>query len=292
MQFKRLGILVIILSLALGIGLVIGCGDDDDDDNDDTGGGDDDDTGGGGSGKIDGYVRNFQDKVEVQGALVQLVDNETGQPLGDAFQATSPSGGHVSFSGIPEGVEYVGIKVSKEGNHDTYQYDFPVGAKEEEFLLVSRVTSGLVALTLELELDPTKGFAAGAVYYGDPTSEDPIGCTVVQMTPEPDDGIFYFTEDNLPDDSRNVLPTNAPENGASGTGVNPINGYWIGMNTPVGTAVDVTATVAVDRANDTTWEVETVNIPMTFADSVTIANIYFAPADYGANPQPAWCTAK
>lgn len=290
MQFKKFSIYAFILSLVLGLALGIGCGDDDDDNNDNSGGGDDDDDTGGGTGTIDGYVRNFQDKVEVQGAVVELVDNATGNPLGDAFKKTSPSDGHVSFTGIPAGVEYVGVKVSKDGSHDTYQYDFVVGATDEEFLLVSRVTSGLVALTLGITLDTTKGFAAGGIYWGDPTNENPVGCAVVTVDPEPVDGIYYFGPDDLPYIDRNVDPTNEPANASNTHGVNPLNGYWIGMTMEAGVSVSVTATSAVDPADDTTWITETAVIPMTFPDSVTISNVYFSTDDYSANPQAGWCT--
>lgn len=283
-NFRNLFFLfVVILSFSLVVSLA--CGDDDDDD---SGGGDDDDDGPSdwvpGSGSISAYVRDFGTKAEVQLATVELVDNETGQPLGSAWKAESASGGdsgYVEFNNVPDELDQVGVRVTKDGNHDTYQYYFDVGSVDEEFLLVSRDLSSLVAILLDLDLDPAAGFAAGAVYWGDPTDENPVGCGVVQTVPEPVDGIFYFNLSDLPTTDRSLTP-NEPESAENGKGINPANGYWIGMNIAAGTAVDVTAT-----SGD---KVETVQIPMSFADSVTIANVYYSKTDYPNDPTEPWCT--
>jgi hypothetical protein len=172
------------------------------------------------------------------------------------------------------------VKVSKDGSKDTYQYDFAVGAKDEEFLLVAVPTAELVAQILGVTLDPAAGFAAGGIYWGDPTDENPVGCAVVQTDPVPADGIYYFGPDNLPTPTRNV-PDDDPENAGNGLGVNPQNGYWVGMNIPTG-SVDITAT-----SGDI---VGTSLIPRVFADSVCIANVYFSKDEYSSNPQESWCT--
>ncbi|MDP8223956.1 MAG: hypothetical protein P9L99_11400 [Candidatus Lernaella stagnicola] len=289
------GLITVLLVAVLSLGLIIaiGCGGDDDDDDsgsDDDATGDDDDGGGDyepGSGYLSAYVRDFQTKAEVQGAIVELVDNATGIALGSAWKTESASGegqGYVEFTNVPDELDQVGVRVTKEGNHPTYQYYFDVGSVDEEFLLVSRSTSSLVAGLLGLALDPEAGFAAGAIYWGDPSDENPVGCAVVQTDPDPIDGIYYFGPDNLPNPARNVDP-NVPENAANSTGVNPQNGYWIGINIAAGTTVDVTATGGTNRD-----VVESVTIPMSFPDSVTIANIYYSFGDYSANPQGSWCT--
>jgi hypothetical protein len=264
------------LLLVFSLGIILNCASDDDDDDDN----DDNDDAAGNRG-ITAYVRDFQSKQEVQGALVELIDNSTGEPIGGDWAMTSPSGGKVSFSDIPaEYGDLIGVKVSKAGNKDTYQFDFVVGATDEEFLLVGETTAELVAIILGVTLDPTAGFAAGGIYWGDPTDENPVGCAVVQTDPVPADGIYYFGADNLPLPGRNV-PGDDPDNAADGLGVNPQNGYWVGMNIPPG-SVDITATSGSN--------VETSLIPRVFPDSVCIANVYFSKDDYTSDPTESWCT--
>lgn len=274
---KLYGFLAILASVILmaGFAVMLGCGDDDDDN--DSGGGDDDDSGGG-AGTLSAVVHDFQTKMAVQDAVVELVDNVSGDPLGDQWKLTSPSDGNVTFTGIPEGVDLVGVKVTKAGYKDTYQYDFNVGASGEEFLVVGESTADLVALILGVTLDPTKGFAAGGIYWGDPTDENPVGCAVVETDPAPESGIYYFGPDDLPTPDRNV---DSPENAANGLGVNPLNGYWVGMNIPAG-EVDITA-----YSGD---NVQTSFIPKVFPDSVCIANVYYSKTDFTADPTQAFCT--
>jgi len=284
-------ILIFLLVIGLSIGIIVftGCGDDDDNDSagdDDGGGGDDDDDNGGGN-SISAYVHDFQTKQPVQDALVQLVDNTTGEPI-PGFEQTSPADGKVVFTGLSD-YDLVGVKVSKSSFKNTYQYDFNVGAQDEEFLIVSDSTASIVALVLQVDLDPTKGFAAGGIYWGDPTDENPVGCAIVQTDPMPNSGIFYFGNDNLPTQDRNVVNPLAP---ANGTGVNPANGYWVGMNMETG-KVDVTAATAWEDQDGTlvpAGTFETTTIPAVFPDSVCIANVYFSKDKYDANPSETWCT--
>jgi hypothetical protein len=290
MRLYRILMLLAVVILSLGIVVAIGCGDDDDDD---SGGDDDDDDDNDdntdwvpGSGTLTAYVRDFQTKAEVQAVMVELVDNATGEVLGDAWKTESAGGGdigHISFDNIPDDLDQVGVRATKEGNHPTYQYFFDVGSSDEEILLVARATSSLVSGILGITLDPEAGFAAGAIYYGDPSSEDPVGCAVVQTDPDPADGIYYFGPDNLPNAGRSVTP-NEPENAANAHGVNPLNGYWIGLNIAAGVSVSVSA-----YAGQGTDVTESAEIPMSFPDSVTIANIYYGFDDYTANPQAGWC---
>jgi hypothetical protein len=230
---------------------------------------------------ISAYVRDFQTKETVGAALVELVDNATGEPIGDDWSMTSPSDGKVLFLDIPEQYgDLIGVKVSKTGNKNTYQFDFVIGATNEDFLLVSEPTAELMALALGITFHPTRGFAVGGIYGGDSIDENPVGCAVVQTDPAPADGIYYFGLDNLPSSERHV-PGDDPANAGNGLGVNPQNGYWVGVNIPPG-AVDITATSGAN--------VETSLVPRVFPDTVSIANVYFSKDDYTGDPTQNWCT--
>lgn len=273
----------------------VACGGGDDDDDDSSNGDDDDDDDGPGQGEpgqLNGFVRDFQTKAEVQDATVELVNDETGESFDPPLTATSPANGEVTFE-VPEGVEFVGVKVSKTGSTDTVQFHFEVGLESEEFLLVSNATKELIALSLGVELDLTKGVAAGGFYWGDPIDENPIGCSTVSF--DPDDGlpVYYFGPDALPATSRDVTG----DTPANGQGTNPGRdgkgqaiSYYLSLNkelvsdlTIIGRTYDVesTGTVAME---------ETGIIPRIYENTVTIANVYITKDDSPTDPTPDWCT--
>jgi hypothetical protein len=298
------------LFCVLAIALSIACGDDDDDDDDDDDSGDDDDDGGdddgpdlGEPGKLNGCVRDFQTKQPVQDALIELLDDSTGEPLADVdgniIQATSPGGdGCVTLDGIPADQEFIGIKVSRVDYKNTYQFHFINGLEDEEFLLVSESTASLVALSLNIDLNPLRSFAAGALHWGSSTDEHPLGCGKIEFETPPDDGIFYFGIDELPTPEREVtgdVPTN-------GQGTNPCcqgdpKSFYIGMNQPIG-PIDVYAKVPCiegesfceEDGDGNWWITRSTIVPKLEADSVTIADIYLTKADFPEDPTPAFCT--
>ncbi|MCZ7585505.1 MAG: hypothetical protein M5R36_20380 [Deltaproteobacteria bacterium] len=161
MRTTKFWILFFALVLALSATAFFACGGGDDDDDDDDAGGDDDDVSEGEPGTLHGFVRDFQTKTPVQDADVEILNDETGDPFDPPITATSPSNGEVSFD-LPDGVDKVGVKVTKSGSTDTVQFHFDSGLQNEEFLLVSNATKDLVALSLGKELDETKSVFAGA----------------------------------------------------------------------------------------------------------------------------------
>lgn len=300
MRYSTILIFLMALIFALSLSIVwLGCdegGDDDDDDGGGDGGDDDDDTPDiGDPGKISGCVHDFQTGQPVQGATVQVLDNETGAPY-EGQSAESPSGdGCVSFEGFDTNSDFVGIKVTRSDYKDTYQFYFANGSENEEFLLVSENTASLVALSLGVTLDPEKAFAAGAVYWGSQTNENPLGCARVTFDPPNPGNIHYFGTDKLPTPLRDIVG-DAPSNGE---GTNPCCGkenpfaYYVSMNQDIGTgSVTMTATV-FDEEDDEGGAgeySESVVLPQMYADSVSISNIYFTEADYPTDPTPDWCT--
>lgn len=267
--------LLIALVLALGLVIMIGCGDDDDDDDDDSGGDDDDD---GGADSLNARVVDFQNQdLALQGVLVQALDNQTGEPFDPAIEVTSPSDGWVTLTGIPAGVEQIAVRCSRSNYMDTVQYNFDVGATGEEFLVIAHDTRDIVTGTLDVTLDPTKAMGAGGVYWGNALDENPVGCAEVTSDPAVDE-IFYFNLSLLPTRDRTISTPGSP---ANGEGINPENGYFVALNMDIGTA---TFTATSGDASETVFS------PRLFANSVVISNIYFPFNDYDDNPQENWCT--
>ena len=289
MRNSSLWILLLIAVVFIATSaLWVGCGDDDDDDSDDPDPDDDDDDTGpsqGEKGSLNGCVHDFLTKQPVQGATVKLLDDTTGDELG--IEKVSPSGdGCITFE-IPEGVDQVGVLVTRDGYYDTLQYHFDNGLTGEEFLFVSDSTASLIELALGMNMDPTKGHAAGGLYYGNPTDENPIGCNVVSFDPG-DGDTHYMGFDDIPNVDRDT--TDDP-NTSSGKGVNPGNGYFVSVNETSNIQVTISATVGVN--NPLT---KTTVIPNLPADSIAIANIYFDPEKDTAveeDPEdyqtPDWC---
>jgi len=274
MRSKIIWVVFLTFVLAMGAALYVGCGGDDDDDDDDSG---DDDSGG--DRTIQAQVSDFPSYAPVQGALVEVVDNDTGQPVDPPIQVTSPSDGQVTVT-IPEELgDQVGIKTSKENYHNTYQYNFDVGSTNEDFLIVSRVTSGLIAQLLDTPLEADKSHAAGGVYWGDPTDENPIGCAEITTDPPNPGNIHYMGSDDLPAKDRDITTPGDPQ---SGEGTNPSFGHFVSVNMDVGTPVTITANA--DGVE------EEVLLPALFADSICIVNVYYSKDDYDSDPTGDWCT--
>lgn len=272
MRSKILLILFLVLAMVLGVGFYVSCGGGGGDDDDDSGGG------GGGGRTIEAQVSDFPTYQPVGGALVEVVDNNTGLPVDPPIKVTSPANGKVVVT-IPEELgDYVGIKTSKSGYKDTYQYNFKVGSKDEDFLIVSEATVSLVAALLEVELDPTKGHAAGGVYWGDPTDENPIGCAEVTTDPPNPGNIHYMGLDDLPTLDRDI---DEPGNPKDGEGTNPKNGHFVSVNMEPG---EIKITANADGAE------ESVTLPALFADSICIVNVYYSKDKYDSNPTGDWCT--
>ncbi len=267
MRSGRVWVLFLVMVVAFGLGLYVSCGG---------GGDDDDDTGGdGGDRTIEAQVSDFPTYQPVGGVLVEVVDNETGEPIG--ISVVSPPDGQVVVEIPEEYGDLVGIKTSKDGYMDTYQYNFEVGAKDEDFLIVSNATVDLVAALIDTELDPDKGHAAGGVYWGDPMDENPIGCAEVTTDPPNEGNIHYMGNDDLPSKDRDI----SGDEPANGEGTNPKNGHFVSVNMDPG---EVLITANADGKE------ESVVLPALFPNSICIVNIYYSKDDYDENPTPDWCT--
>jgi len=276
-MFKtRFWVLMLALLVALSATLAVtACGgDDDDDDDDDTGDDDtgDDDTGDDDTGgdTLTGFVRTFPQREPVADITVEILDHETGDPFDPAITATSGADGSVSFE-VPAGVAKVAVRTTGLNYTDTMQYDFARDAQDEEFLIVANTTLEFIATLIETPIQDGLTHMAGAVYWGDPTDETPVGCAEVTITPDTGDAptVFYGGADELPSPARG--------------NTHPDNAVFVGVNSPVSGAT-FSATTATDAT-------ASVSIPKTYADTVVIQNIYFSKDDYANDTdlEPADC---
>lgn len=210
-----------------------------------------------------GTIVDFMTRMPFEGALVQVLDNTTGQKIPAC--ATSGSDGLVTISGIPADIDLIGLmNTSAEGNKDTYQFNMDSDATGETLWIVSNATYMLAPGLAGVTLDTTKGVVAGGLYFvNDLDEEEPVGCGTVTTTPAGD--IRYFDDTDMPTTITNRDSTN------------PLNGFFLAANMDTGTTT-VSATVEGDNVGSTTI--------ITYPDSICIGNIYVTTA---TNPQPANC---
>ncbi|MBI5526877.1 MAG: carboxypeptidase regulatory-like domain-containing protein [Deltaproteobacteria bacterium] len=214
---------------------------------------------------ISGTVTDFQTKQPVADAFVELLDDDSGIPLG--IGGVSDYEGSIVLRGIEAGVARVGVRVGKSDNMDTVQYHFAAGAQGEAFYIVSETTASLIGGILGITLDPSKGFAVGGVYWGDRFDETPVGCAIVTNSPAGGEE-HYMDNSGIPTKSRDAR------------GTNPTNGFFMILNMNPGRIV-ITA--------DANGKRESVVLPDLPADSVAVSHIYFDRSKYPSNPQPPGC---
>ena len=232
-----------------------------DDTGDDTG---DDDTG---TGSFGGIVVDYLTSAPKVGATVELLNDTTGESFDPAISGTTDADGAISFTDVPAGETMVGVKVDTANYMTTIQYDFAVGTTDANILAVSNTTVTLIAGSLGVTVDDTKGQVAGKVFWV-PTSGSPedVGCATV--TSDPVDADIYYFGALLPD------PTY--------THTNPDNAAFAVLNMTPG-AVTLTSLVDGHEATNT--------LPKVYANSISITNVSYLEADYATNPTPAGCTA-
>ena len=267
MSMTKLWTILLVAVLAAGTAAIVsncgGSSSGDDDSSDDAGDDTGDDTGGDDTGDVLwGHVRNFQDKQDLSGIDVELLNNDTGEPFDPAITGVSDSDGYIAFN-VPAGFAEVAVRTTSAGFMNTLHYSYARNATDEEFLIVSDQTISIVSNLLGVTLDDSLSHAAGAVYWGSESDENPIGCATVAFDPAATE-IHYFGSDALPTHDRDTLGTNKD------------NGYFIGLN------VDVVPTVMTAEANG---HQSVVNVPKLYAKTVVIQNFYYSKADYSSLDQ-------
>ena len=311
MKMKYFWLLALVAALILSLGLVLGCGDDDDDDDDDEGDDDatdddatdddatdddatdddatddddddDDDDDTPVPGSIGGTVIDFLSDNPLADTNVEALIADTGLPFDPAITGTTDDAGYVllDLPGMYE-QETVGVKASRGSYKDTVQFGFIVGTVGEEFLAISNTVFGLIAASTDVTPATDKGHVAGAVYWGEPSDETPIGCAEVTMDIA-NDGMFYASGIlGLPGLDREVTTPGDPQDGE---GTNPEDGVFTSINVDA-TMTGVTTTASADGTEETSF------LPIVTVDTVLIQNVYYNKTAYPTNPQGAWCTSK
>jgi hypothetical protein len=260
MKRKKFSSLVLGLCVALAMPL-IGCGDD----------------GNGGSHQFTGILGSFASSrgddglpaEPVSGITVKALDNETGDELGK--ETKSDAKGYVVFDGLPAGkVGFMAVGVTGD-LVDTYQFEIDSDSQDEVLWVVDFNTYTAAPALAAVTIDPSKGIAAGAIYWKDTAEcEYPIGCATVKTDPESGE-VRYFGDNDMPTKTK----ADDAENGRDD--VNPLNGYYLVANIDPG-PVAVNAYMGTDLLGSTNFVV--------FADSICIGNIY---PEAASNPQPDTC---
>jgi hypothetical protein len=155
---------------------------------------------------VNAAVEDFQTDNRLSSAVVSVVSNETGDPLGPC--AVSNSDGEVTIKMQRD--EWVGIAVARRNQKDTYQFNlrFPAEATADteidygRFLSVSNVTAMLIPGIIGYEPDPANGIVAGEVRMADGVTaigsdEDYADADMYVSTAAGVDA-FYFGDDGLP----------------------------------------------------------------------------------------------
>jgi hypothetical protein len=282
------GYLVSGLALLLLLGGVsMGCSAED---GDDSGPGPGANAGGAGSaggtssGSFRGTVRDSVNEFPITDPpiTVRALDNETGEPL-PGMETVSDSNAMVTFEGLPSGL--VGLMTVGIVNQsvDTYQFNIDSGAQNEDVWVVAKSSVDMAPTIANLQPDPAKADAAGAIYWINAAGEEePVGCATVRFDSEEGE-IRYFGENNLP--TTNVPLENAPHLEVR-TYSNPLNGrYYVGGASPGkhtitammnGQDLGSTSFLLFSGLNSTDGE-----------NTICISNIYVEGFD--ANPTPADC---
>jgi len=224
------------------------------------------------SGQFKANVHNFVSDKPLSGVKVWALNNTTGEKLPNVDPQVSDGSGWVVFNNLPD--EEVGFLCEGEGagtsrtKADTYQFNIDSGAQDEKLWSVDGNTYNVAPLGAHLNLDATKGVAAGAVYWvNDSGEEEIVGCATVKTKPEGGEA-RYFTAARLPVpiEDQSVTDTST--------------GYFLVGNISVGD-VDLEAYVGETKIGSVHFVVK--------PDSICIGNIYAERSKFTANPMPASC---
>jgi hypothetical protein len=311
MNLSKFWLLAILVTIVASFAIMFACDDDDDDDEDadddgspddddnDTADDDDDDNDDNDDtspvpGTIAGTVTDFLSENALAGMDVEAFQADTGLPFDPPITGVSGANGKVTLE-LPGSYTQatVGIKVSGTQGalvyKDTIQFGFLVGATNETFLGISQTVFNLMAGSLPTPPEADKGHVAGAVYWGNPSDETPVGCAEVTVDPVAGSNVYYASGIlGLPGTDRDITTPGDPQNG-EGTDPNENRGKGVFVAVNVDPAI---ATAGVTITANADGNEESAFLPIVLADSVLIQNVYFDKGEYATNPTGAWCTSK
>lgn len=244
--------------------------DDDveDDDNDDGPSSDDDDDG---SSQISGIVLDYVSMNPILGAVVELLDNSTGDPFSPPVTATSNIDGYVMLT-APDGHDVVAAETRAIDFVDTRKHFYVVGESGHVFWGISSVAEALFEALLAVEFDPEKSKIIGEMLWRKADGEtEPVGCAGGLIYPNPGSsygGVFYFSDTNLP----SLIQEHT----------NPSNGRYLAPNI---NPVDYYTVISVVEGM-----IEATYIPLFFQNVFVIVDIFFDESEYPLNPTPMECS--
>lgn len=217
-------------------------------------------------------VQDNLSKQPKEGALVTVMDNDTGEPT--TMTATADADGMVEFE-LDKGKMY-GFKSALADNKDTYVWNIPselaTGVEYEIIWILSETGFGMAAALAGFEPDPAKAIIAGALYWvNDAGEEEYVACGTIKTDPEGE--YRYFA-------AATGLP--APLEDVTHTYGDKAEARYVAGNVPAGhvelSGYNLDGTVK--WASLMLW---------TKPDSVCISNLYVDRTEFPTNPTPATC---
>ncbi|MBZ0273775.1 hypothetical protein K8I61_17180 [bacterium] len=268
-----------------------GGGDDDDDDAGDDDAGDDDTTG---PTTLSGIVVDYWTKDPIEEALVEVLNDSTGDPFVPSIEEVSGENGEVEFD-IPAGNAKVAIRVSRPGAVHTVQFHMESGRSDATFLLVEDATLELLALSVGVSVLDGKAIVLGGIFYGDADDKDAIGCAEANLFPDDGRSVFYFGPDALPTTSRSVTggsPSNGQGTNPDYSASNEPLSLFVSLNNDVEENLVLEGRVYEDEGDGTLDDSVAVSadLPRLFMDTISIVDAYFSRSNFSKNPTRAWCT--
>lgn len=210
-----------------------------------------------------GTAKDFQSGNALAGAIVNILDNDTGAATG--ICGVTGNDGTLALK-VPKGKK-IGLVTVAQGAKDTYQFnlqyppadvtDQTLTEFEETFNSVSEITAQLIPGIIGFEPDPTKGIVAGTIFKSDYKTAVTYP---VEMKVRTTGGVeaFYFSDNDLPAD-KNTQPH-----------LNPKNGLFVIFDVPAGkNTLEFLYAGAVSETTDNTL--------IAFPDSVAISNVVCVP---------------
>ena len=159
---------------------------------------------------VSGTAQDFQSDRALSGAIVSVLNNDTGEPTGVCGK--TDSAGKLAVK-VPKGKK-VAFSTSKleDQAKDTYQFNITYTTDSDEtFFSVSNITAQLIPGIIGEPLDPTKATVAGTVYnmFGKAitTATTPSGAPISYKVRTKSGQKAYYFDDGIPNSDETELNT-------------------------------------------------------------------------------------
>lgn len=206
---------------------------------------------------VNGVAQDFQSDRPLSGAIVAVLNNDSGEPTGVCGK--TDSAGKISIK-VPKGKKVAfSTSLLEDGAKDTYQFNITFTTDSEEtFFSVSNITAQLIPGIIGEPLDPTKATVAGTVYnmFGKAitTTTTPSGAPISYKVRTKSGQKAYYFDDGIPNSDETELNTK------SGDSLFVAFGLLPGKQ-----ELELTYNGVVTAVTD--------NVMFAFPDSIAISNI-------------------